>query len=187
MSDLRGSGLIHLIAISGYNVTLRAIVIRRAAGFALGRRGVWAAIILLPLYAVFVGGDPPVVRATIMAELVLVAWLLERQSNLLISLAITGAAMVFLDPAILFSASFQLSFIATASLALLAELIAITVSAQLLVTPLLILHFGNVSLMAVPTNILAIGFSPRIMLTGIVAMLWSLFALPALEVITWAA
>ncbi len=202
MNDLRGSGLIHLIAISGYNVTLLAIVIRRAAGFALGRRGVWVAIALLPLYAILVGGDPPVVRATIMAELVLVAWLLGRESDLLVSLAVTGAAMVFLDPAILFDPGFQLSFVATAGLALLApriadrltamprvlaELIAITVSAQLLVTPLLILHFGNVSLTAVPANILTVGFSPWVMLTGIVVMFWSLFALPALEFVTWAA
>lgn len=202
MGDLRSSGLIHLIAISGYNVTLLAVVVRRAAGLALGRRGIWAAIALLPLYAILVGGDPPVVRATIMAELVLVAWLIGRESDLLVSLAITGAAMVVLDPTILFDPGFQLSFVATAGLALLApriadrlkalprvlaELIAITVSAQLLVTPLLVLHFGNVSLMAVPANILAVGFSPWVMLTGIVAMFWSLFALPALEIVTWAA
>ena len=200
MQDLRDSGLIHLIAISGYNVTLLAIVIRRTAGLALGRRGIWIAIALLPLYAILVGGDPPVVRATIMAELVLLAWLLGRESDLLVSLAVTGAAMVLLDPDILFNPGFQLSFVATAGLALLApriadrlsalprvlaELIAITVSAQLLVTPLLVLHFGGISLVAIPANVLAVGFSPWVMLTGIVAMLWSVFGLPALEAITW--
>jgi predicted membrane metal-binding protein len=178
MQDLRGSGLIHLI-VSGYNVTLLAIVIRRAAGLLLGRRGVWVAIALLPLYAILVGGDPPVVRATVMAELVLLAWLLGRESDLLVSLAVTGAAMVLLAPRI----ADQLSALPR----VLAELIAITVSAQLLVTPLLILHFGRVSLVAVPANVLVVGFSPWVMLTGIVVMVWSLLALPGLGAVTWSA
>ncbi|MCY4108513.1 MAG: ComEC/Rec2 family competence protein, partial [Chloroflexi bacterium] len=80
MNDMNAAGLTHLIAISGYNVTLLAIVIRRLAGVLLGRRAIFVVMALLPVYAVLVGADPPVVRATIMAELVLFPSLVARAS-----------------------------------------------------------------------------------------------------------
>ena len=200
LNEMNAAGLTHLIAISGYNITLLAIVIRRAAGVLLGRRSVLAVMVILPLYAVLVGGDPPVVRATIMAELVLLGWILGRESHLLTTLLLTAAAMTLIEPEIIGHASFQLSFVATLGLVVLApriagalhvlprivgEALAVTVAAQILVSPLLAAHFGRLSLLGVPANVMATPISPWVMATGAVVTLWSLAGLPGLELVAW--
>ena len=200
MNDMNAAGLTHLIAISGYNVTLLAIVIRRLAGVLLGRRAVFVVMAVLPMYAILVGADPPVVRATIMAELVLFAWIVGRESHLLTTLMLSAAAMTLVDPDILGQASFQLSFVATLGLVtlaprisaalgfmprLLAEVIAVAVAAQILVSPLLAVHFGRLSLLAVPANVMATPISPWVMSTGALTSIWSLAGLPGRELVGW--
>ncbi len=200
VNDMNAAGLTHLIAISGYNVTLLAIVIRRLAGVLLGRRAVFVVMVILPVYAVLVGADPPVVRATIMAELVLFAWIVGRESHLLTTLMLSAAAMTLVDPDILGQASFQLSFVATLGLVtlaprisaalgfmprLLAEVIAVAVAAQILVSPLLAVHFGRLSLLAVPANVMATPISPWVMSTGALTSIWSLVGLPGRELAGW--
>ena len=200
MNDMNAAGLTHLIAISGYNVTLLAIVIRRLAGVLLGRRAVFVVMAVLPMYAILVGADPPVVRATIMAELVLFAWIVGRESHLLTTLMLSAAAMTLVDPEILGQASFQLSFVATLGLVtlaprisaalgfmprLLAEVIAVAVAAQILVSPLLAVHFGRLSLLAVPANVMATPISPWVMSSGALTSIWSLAGLPGRELVGW--
>ena len=200
INDMNAAGLTHLIAISGYNVTLLAIVIRRLAGVLLGRKAVFVVMAVLPVYAILVGADPPVVRATIMAELVLFAWLVGRESHLLTTLMLSAAAMTLADPDILGQVSFQLSFVATLGLVtlaprisaalgfmprLLAEVIAVAVAAQILVSPLLAIHFGRLSLLAVPANVMATPISPWVMSTGALTSIWSLAGLPGRELAGW--
>ena len=196
INDMNAAGLTHLIAISGYNVTLLAMVIRRLAGVLFGRRAVFVVMAVLPMYAALVGADPPVVRATILAELVLFAWIVGRESHLLTTLMLSAAAMTLADPDILGQVSFQLSFVATLGLVtlaprisaalgfmprLLAEVIAVAVAAQILVSPLLAIHFGRLSLLAVPANVMATPISPWVMSTGALTSIWSLVGLPGRE------
>ena len=70
-ADFLGSGLIHVVAISGFNITLVALAVRRMAGWLIGRYSVLPAMLALPLYAALAGGEPSVVRATLMGELIL--------------------------------------------------------------------------------------------------------------------
>lgn len=226
MNDMNAAGLTHLIAISGYNVTLLMIVIWCLAGVLLGRKAVVVVMALLLAYAVLVGADPPVVRATIMAELVLFAWIVGRGSHLLTTLMLSAAAMTLVDPEILGQVSFQLSFVATLGLVTLApriaaavgeipwtrasrliaavlgprislalgfiprlpaEVVAVAVAAQILVSPLLALHFGRLSLLSVPANVMATPVSPWVMLTGPLTAIWSLAGLPGRELVGWTA
>ena len=108
--DFVDSGLIHVVAISGFNITLIALAVRRLAGWAVGRYGVALAALLLPLYAVLAGGERSVVRATLMGEMLLLSWIAGRDADVLTSLALAGAAMVLVQPDALGDAGFQLSF-----------------------------------------------------------------------------
>ena len=111
--DFVTSGLIHVVAISGFNVTLMALAIRRLAGWAIGRYGVALAAVALPLYAVLAGGDPSVVRAAIMGDLLLIAWIIGRDTDALTALTLAVTGMVLIQPQALADVGFQLSFAGT--------------------------------------------------------------------------
>ena len=69
---------------------------------------------------------------------------------------------------------------------LLAEVIAVAVAAQILVSPLLAIHFGRLSLLAVPANVMATPISPWVMSSGALTSIWSLAGLPGRELMGWA-
>ena len=203
--DFVRSGLIHIVAISGFNVTLIALAIRGLAGWAIGRYGVGVAMVLLPLYAVLAGGEPSVVRAAIMGELILLAWMLGRDADALTALALAAAGIVLVQPAALADVGFQLSFAGTVGLIVIAaplarflrgrlriptlgaEFLAVTLAASLMVTPLIAHTFGRLQLMSVPANLLALAAPPWIMVTGVPAALWAAAGWPGAETVAWAA
>ncbi len=203
--DFVNSGLIHVVAISGFNITLIALAVRRLAGWAVGRYGVALAALLLPLYAVLAGGEPSVVRATLMGELLLLSWIAGRDADVLTSLGLAGAAMVLVQPDALGDAGFQLSFAGTLGLVVLspplanffrervrlprlgAEVLAGTLAASVMVTPIIAHTFERFQVVAVPANLLALLAAPWIMATGAPLAIWSAAAWPAAETVAWAA
>ena len=203
--DFVSSGLIHIVAISGFNITLVALAIRRLAGWVIGRYGVTLAAVLLPLYAVLAGAEPSVVRATIMGELLLLAWIAGRDADTLTALSLAGAAMVLVQPQALADVGFQLSFAGTVGLVVLApwlarflrerlraprlaaEFLAGTVAASVMVTPIIAHTFGRFQMMAVPANLLALAAPPWVMATGIPLAGWASLGLPGTETVAWAA
>ena len=184
--DLRATGLTHLVVISGSNVTILAGLVVAAFAWAIGRRqALWLALAVVGLYTAFVGADAPVVRAAIMATLYLGAGLAGRRGSALPAIAFAAALMVLVTPSVIDDLSFQLSFAATASLALLADpfldrlagaagigrvgrtpgsILAWTVTETAIVSaaaivatlPLIALHFGRISLIALPANLLVV-------------------------------
>jgi len=118
---LRAGGTFHLLVISGLHIGFLAGVLFGIASWytrwPLGR----ALGTLIPLwgYALMVGGQPPVWRATVMVTAFLLASLLFRQAPAANSLGIAALVLLALNPRQLFSPSFQLSFAAAGSLALL--------------------------------------------------------------------
>jgi len=115
--DFAASGTTHIIAISGFNVSLVCGMMMAAASRLLGRRRAFLPVLsAIALYALLTGANPPVVRAAIMAGLALTAAQLGRQSSGVVALALSGAVMVGLNPRILWDVSFQLSFLAMAGL-----------------------------------------------------------------------
>ena len=203
--DFLTSGLIHIVAISGFNITLIALWVRRLAGWALGRYGVGLAAVLLPLYAVLAGAEPGVVRAAIMGDLVLLAWIIGRDADTLTVLGLAGAGMALVQPQALGDVGFQLSFAGTLGLIVIAprlssvltervrfprwsaELLATTVAASLMVTPIIAHTFERFQLMAVPANLLALASPAAIMATGAPVAIWASAGWPAVDVVGWAA
>ncbi len=174
------AGISHLIAISGYNVMLVAGAVIGALTPLAGRRRATAiAMAVVVAYAVFVGGSPSVLRAMLMALVMLGATLAGRPGSALTGVALAGAGLVLWRPLIIEDVSFQLSFAATLGLVLLAtplrerllallvpampggiasfvaEQVAVTTAATIAVLPIIASSFGRLSLVSLPANLLA--------------------------------
>ena len=115
--SFRTAGMSHLLAISGLHVGVVMALTLGAASSIAGRNNPWAVLttaLVVWGYAVLSGLDPPVVRAAIMGSLFLAQGLLGRGIRGLTALLLAGAVMVLIDPLLLRSLSFQLSFTAMA-------------------------------------------------------------------------
>lgn len=119
------TGLAHILALSGLHVGIISWVIfimlipLKIAGMK-GTRIV-ITIVILWLFAIMTGLSPSVVRAVIMATLLLAATFLERIRNPFNSLCFAAIIILLFTPHAIFTIGFQLSFIAVASILLLAN------------------------------------------------------------------
>lgn len=193
---LKRTGTVHIVALSGYNITLISAFFMAFFGFFMIRRNIsfWLAVLGIVFFTILTGASASVVRAAIMGILVLVA----RQSGRLYSvrnaLVFAGGLMIFDNPKILrFDIGFQLSFLATLGLVWIApffdkwfkklprlfglkEILIATLSAQLAVLPLLLVYFGQLSLIAPMANLAVLIFVPLTMFLGFliggVGMVW---------------
>ena len=118
----RDTGTAHIIAISGFNITIIGGLFAVFFSRLLGRfKGAVAAGLGIAAYTLLVGAEPAVVRAAIMGGLSLFARQVGRRQEGLNSLAGVAAAMAFFNPQVLADASYQLSFGATLGLVLYAD------------------------------------------------------------------
>ncbi len=118
-ADFARSGTTHLLAISGFNISIMAGILLGVGLWLFGRRHyfyVWLALGAVWLYAVLTGMNPPVLRSAIMASLFLTAEALGRQQSAVVSLTFAAAVMAGVNPYVLGDASFQLSFLSMAGL-----------------------------------------------------------------------
>lgn len=119
LDEFAETGTTHIIALSGYNITIVASAIMRVLGLmslpmtlSLG----FSAFGIV-LFTMLTGASASVVRASIMGLLVLLAQKEGRVYSIRNALALAGAVMLFQNPSVLrFDTSFQLSFLATLGL-----------------------------------------------------------------------
>jgi competence protein ComEC len=118
------TGTAHIIAISGFNISIISALFASLFILLLGKRRRWLAaglsLVVIAFYAVLVGAGASVVRAAIMGGLTLFAVQLGRRQDGLNSLAFVAALMVLFNPILLWDVGFQLSFMATLGLVLYA-------------------------------------------------------------------
>ena len=121
--DLNATSTSHIIALSGYNVTLLAGLVIGAFAWLIGRRrAAFLALAAIAGYTLLTGASPSLVRAAIMGALYLTATLLGRPNSGLVSLLVAAAVMAGLQPTVVRDVSFHLSFAATAGLIVLVPL-----------------------------------------------------------------
>lgn len=179
------TGTSHILAVSGYNITIIAEAVLLGLVWFLRRRtAFWISAVLIILFSIMTGASASVVRAAIMGILLSFAFGYGRLSDAKNSLILAGAAMVFLNPMIMvFDVGFQLSFMAVLGLVYLypmlnsktekipklsgiKEIVLMTLSAQFFVFPLLIYYFKSLSLVSVFANMLVLPFVPLAMFFG---------------------
>ncbi|MEO6653169.1 MAG: ComEC/Rec2 family competence protein [Ilumatobacteraceae bacterium] len=179
----RASGLSHLTAVSGQNVSF---VLIAAAPLLRRMRPWWRWAVTLGLIAWFVSltrFEPSIVRAGAMASLSATAFVLgrERAPTRILWLAVTG--LLLIDPLLVGSIGFWLSVGATAGVAgvgpslarrlrplgFMAMPVGITLGAQCGVVIPALLVFGRLPLVSIPANLLAVPVAGFVMLYGLPA------------------
>ncbi|MFI6325798.1 ComEC/Rec2 family competence protein [Nonomuraea sp. NPDC050556] len=172
-ADLKEAGLSHLNAVSGANLAIvagAALALSRLAGLPLAARAVIAAIAMLA-FAVVARPSPSVLRALLMGLTAAIALGTGRAKDGVAALSCSVLLLIMFDPELARSYGFALSVCATAGILLLAprwrdrlavrlprwaaEAIAVPAAAQAAVTPVLVLMSGQLTLVAVPANLLA--------------------------------
>jgi competence protein ComEC len=214
--SFNATGTTHIIAISGFNITIIASIFISALGRQLGARwGAVAAGAAIAIYTVFVGAGASVVRAALMAGLVLLARRLGRREDALISLAATAVLMSLANPNTLWDVGFQLSFAATLGLILYAdplqnwfterflwrlpkeraekwgglvgEFLLFTLAAQVTTLPLTALYFRRISLVALLANPVILPAQPAVMILGGLSVIAGWIWLPFGRALAWLA
>ena len=191
-SALNATSTSHLVAVSGFNVTVVAGIAQVVAlRFLARRKATLLAVAAVWLYSLLTGLPPSAFRAALMATMALSATLAGRGGDTLSFLLFSAALMVGLDPLILYDLGFQLSFLATAGLVLLepvlrgwlarlpgwlASSLSVTLAAQLFTLPVLVGSFHTLSLVSPLSNLLVTPMLPGLMVSGgLAAGLGSLF------------
>ena len=194
--DFRASGITHIIAVSGYNITIILSLLSAALFWLPVKRRFWPLVLMVAAFTIFVGAGAPVVRAAIMGVLGLLALQTERVATARLTTFWTAFFMLLWNPLqIWYDASFQLSFLAVLGItefgpflkkalkrvpetfAIRESLIA-TLAAQIGTLPVSILLFRQFSLISPLTNILVAPLVPLAMLTGTVSVLLSMLWMP---------
>jgi competence protein ComEC len=173
----KNTGTAHIIAISGFNISIIAgIFFAFFSRFFGERRGAIIAIVVIALYTFIVGADAAVVRAAIMGSLALFAKQVGRRQFALNTLMAVAFMMTLWNPLFVWDVGFQLSFFATLGLILYAdpfskfanrvitkyfptstaersaelfsEFVLLTLAAQLTTIPIMAYHFQRISLVS---------------------------------------
>ena len=185
--DFRAAGLTHLMAVSGANLAVVLAAGLWLAGVAgVGRRGLAVVGILLVVVLVVVTRwEPSVLRAGVMAGLVLLGVATGRGPGGRRALSLAVVVLLLADPSLAGALGFQLSVVATAGVLWLGPATAralpdripervrkgvgMTLGAQATAMPALALTFGSVSLAGLPANLLGLPLAGGPMLLGVVA------------------
>lgn len=195
----RQVGIIHIVVLSGYNIMIVVESIMWVLSFwCYPRTRMVVGIALVISFALLVGYSASVLRASIMAGLLIIARSTGRTYAIVRALMIAGMVMLLSNPYLLvFDPGFQLSFLATLGLLLLAprinerltfvpsfagarEFLTATLATQIFVLPLLLYQMGMFSIVAVVANVLVLPIVPfamlAVFLTGVIGMVWSSLA-----------
>jgi competence protein ComEC len=187
-ADFRASGLSHVVAISGWHITLIGGIVTSLLSSLSRRRRSAVVLAVIAAYAILAGASPSILRAAVMASVVLLARESGRRGGAQAALSLTVFALLLVEPQTIGDAGFQLSAAATAGLLAwasrlrdwlatrlpratpgwLLETLGVSLAAQAATLPLTLLDFERVSLVAPLANLLIAPLvAPSMLLTVI--------------------
>ena len=197
------TGLMHIVAASGTNVSIVGGAIYLSILGVIGRRkAIIFSILGIGLYAILSGLSPSIQRAAVMGIITYLALFLGRQTYALWGLGITGFLLILINPYIVFDIGFQLSFMATLGILLLDPLLkkvtllskgilkedfSITLAAYISLFPLLLYHFQTFTPFSLFANILVLWTIPIVTVLGglgaLIILVSNFLAVPVLWVV----
>ena len=174
-SDFTVSGIRHIVAVSGLHVSILFSLLHTVTF----RRRILSALLSLPmllLFSAMTGFTPSVSRACIMSGIMLLGTLLNREYDKETALSFSALVLLLVNPLVIISVSYQLSFASVAGIFLFAPAlrkwllswksgrlfshvagsVSVTLGATVMTLPLCAVYFGTVSLAAVLTNLLVL-------------------------------
>jgi competence protein ComEC len=204
--DLQMVGLVHIIAVSGYNLT----IILRASLKLLGKRSKYqtfmVAIALIVVFLFITGASASIVRAAIVSGLSLLAWYYGRNFRPILLIVLAAAVTALANPLYLWSEiGWYLSFLAFYGVLMLAPqirerflrghlkdsvIIGILLEsfcAEIMTLPLILYIFGQMSFANLIANVVVAAFVPVTMLLSLVAGLCGMLAAPVAGWVAWPA
>jgi competence protein ComEC len=206
-NDFSQTGMTHIVAVSGYNVTIVAEYLIML-GIALGlwrKQAIWFAIVGIIMFVVMSGLPASAVRAGVMSGVLLWAMKNGRLASSENAIIFAGAVMLFLNPLLLrWDVSFQLSFLATLGIVAtssfweksfvkknkalgISEAITLSLSAQIFVLPIIAYNFHIASLVSLLANIFILPVIPLSMLLVFLVTIAGFVFVPLSFVFGWLA
>lgn len=185
--QLRQVGLTHIIAVSGFNLTIIVLACRRLLANRSKFQATAACLALIGLFLLITGSSPPIVRASIISLLAIGVWYYGRTIKPLVLLFVAAAFTVLANPIYLWgNVSWYLSFLAFFGVLVLAPLVTRrlfrdkepkllvsilieSICATIMVLPYILYIFGEMSLVSLPANLFVIPFIPLAMLLALIA------------------
>jgi competence protein ComEC len=204
----KDTGTSHIIAISGFNISIIAAIFLSLFGRVFGpRRGAFFAAVGIIFYTLLVGAEAAVVRAAVMGVVALFARHFGRRQDGLNTLFLAAAGMALFNPFYLQDVGFQLSFAATLGLVLYAEPLSqfatrlltkinlpqstvekisgpisdfflLTLAAQITTLPIMAYQFNRLSLVSFIANPFILPVQPAVMILGGLADILGMIFLP---------
>ena len=197
------TGVVHIIAISGLHLSLIFMIIDFFVRLFLGKKrtdivGLFITIPILWSFALLTGSSASVIRSALMLTVVLIAKALNKKTNGLNALLASALILLIHNPQTLYDIGFQLSYIAVASILIFDpiikksvyvqnpillkcwEMISITLSAQMLTTPITIFYFHQFPTLFLFTNLVAVPLSSIILISELLLCFTAVVHLPTL-------
>ncbi|HLZ14534.1 MAG TPA: ComEC/Rec2 family competence protein [Candidatus Saccharimonadales bacterium] len=198
-------GLTHIIAVSGYNLTVIVDVVRRLFAGRSKFQTAAGCVSLILLFVTLTGSSPSIVRAAIISVLSILAWYYGRTIPPFVLLLAAGCISVLANPLYLWgNISWYLSFLAFFGVVVVAPLVTKrlcgareppallaliieSLCAEAMTLPYVLHTFGQMSLVGLPANVLVVAFVPLAMLLCMVAGLAGMLLPAAAGWLAWPA
>jgi competence protein ComEC len=213
------SGTVYILVISGSQFNIVAGILLATGIWLFGKRRffyIWPALGAIWIYALLTGMGPPAIRAAVMVSIFLFADLLGRQKSAMTAIGFAAAVMAAITPKILGDASFQLTFLSVAGIALItprlqawgkkiiaaklgeegffvktvnwvADSLCVTLGVTIAIWPLMVYYFGIFSLVSPLASLLVLPALPYLLGSGTMAAVFGIYLLPFGQIVGWLA
>jgi competence protein ComEC len=165
-------GLSHLLAISGSNIGLVVILfyfITVKLNLLTKEKAQYVLMVVLPIYAILAGGEPSVLRASLMVLLLLFMQKIKLNLSVTDVISVAFLILIVLDKYIIYQVGFQLSFIVTFAIilsgkwllddnSLFFQMLKISFISQLIIIPLQIIYFFNFNPLSIILNVFVVPY-----------------------------